>query len=213
MEMRIIAGILLIISFVCGLYTAVPLLIAEDLIQEAESVGMPSFLSGIFMTCAIIVMIFALLALLGGVMAITGKSFGLAILGAVFAMFTLGPIFLGSLLGLVALILLALSKDEFGGGVPMPPPGAYGNVPPAMPMGMDPLVQPAQPYGQPPMQQPPADQTPPMEQPPAYQSPPMDQPPAQPPREQIEEQPREQAPAYQSPPAEVPPKPPEEPQP
>ncbi len=212
MEMRIIAGILLIISFVCGLYSAVPILIAEDIAEEAEAMGMPSFVSGIFMTCAIIMVIFAILALLGGVMAITGKSFGFAILGAVFALFTLGPFFLGSLLGLVALILLALSKDEFGGGAPMPPPGAYGNVPPAMPVGMDPLQQPAQPYGQPPMEQPPAQ--PPMEQPPAQ--PPMEQPPAEPPMEQPPEQSVEQAPAYQTPTEEpeVPVvKPPEEPQP
>jgi len=204
LEMRIIAGILLIISFVCGLYSAVPALIAEDIASEAEELGMPSFVADIFLMCAVIIIIFAILALLGGVMAITGKSYGLAILGAVFALFTLGPFFLGSILGLVGLILIVLSADEFG-KTPQAavPPGGY--VPPAMPVGMEPSLQPpAPPYGQPPMEQPPVE---PPEQPP------MGQPPEQPPMETPEEPPVEQAPAYQTPPVEGPEEPPEEPQP
>ncbi|KYK29735.1 MAG: hypothetical protein AYK23_04970 [Candidatus Proteinoplasmatales archaeon SG8-5] len=67
----------------------------------------------ILMVCGVIFIIFSILALLGGIMAITRKSWGFAVVGAIFGLLTIGPYGLGFVLGLVALILIIISKDEF----------------------------------------------------------------------------------------------------
>ena len=74
--------------------------------------------------CATILVIFSIIAILGGLCAVLKRLFGMAIVGAIFAM--LSPLTFGAgfIMGLVALILLAIGKDNFvpmGGVVPMPP--------------------------------------------------------------------------------------------
>lgn len=61
--------------------------------------------SAILTACGAIMILLGIIALLGGIFAIQRKHFGLAILGGVFV--------LPSILGLVGLILVAVSHDEF----------------------------------------------------------------------------------------------------
>lgn len=75
-----------------------------------------SFLPGvgdIIMMCAAIMIIFAILAIVGGICALQRKVWGLALVGAIFCMISIGPMFISSILGLIGLILVAISKDDF----------------------------------------------------------------------------------------------------
>ena len=159
MEKRVLGGIFILLSAIMGLAIGGILIAGGSMIGGLDPTG---FVEDILIICGVIFMVFGLIALLGAINAIMGKSWGLAILGAIFALFTIGPYLLGSIFGLIGLILIAMSKEEFG---PQMPP--YGAPPPGYPMAQPP-------YGQPPMQQPP------MEQPPAQ--PPM-QPPQEPPQQ------------------------------
>lgn len=67
----------------------------------------------IIVVCGAIELIFGLIALVGSIMAIQRKSWGLALVGAIFCMISIGPMFIASILGLIALILVAISREEF----------------------------------------------------------------------------------------------------
>ena len=58
---------------------------------------------------------FGIMAIIGGVMAIRRRHWGIAIIGGVFGLLTFGVIFIeGSVLGLIGLIFIAISRHEFG---------------------------------------------------------------------------------------------------
>ena len=63
--------------------------------------------------CGGIEIVFALIGLLGGAMAIMRKMWGLALVGAILGLFTFGWFGISSILALVALILIAVSHKEF----------------------------------------------------------------------------------------------------
>jgi len=120
----VIAGVLLIVVAIMGLIVAMVAMGAVDmglgmldeyLVEDptGTATGMVDMIQGILMICGVIFMIFALLTLLGGVMSFLRKSWGFAMLGAIFGIFTLGPYGIGSILSIVALILILISKDEF----------------------------------------------------------------------------------------------------
>lgn len=75
--------------------------------------GMIGDVGAFLFICAAIEIAFGCLALLGGAMAIQRKSFAVAIAGAIFCMISVGPMFISSILGLIGLILIAISKDSF----------------------------------------------------------------------------------------------------
>jgi hypothetical protein len=74
--------------------------------------GLGSSIANIIIVCGAIGIIFSLLAVMGGVMGIMRKMWGLAIVGGIFGLLSIGY-FLGSILGLVGLILVAISKEHF----------------------------------------------------------------------------------------------------
>jgi hypothetical protein len=151
------------------------LIVSADAAGDFDPTG---FVEGAVVVCGAIFLIFSLIALMGAIMAITGKSWGLAIVGGIFGLLCIGFLGTGSLFGLIGLIIIAISKDEFGDGAPpgvmYPPPAGY---PPAQPPPAYPPPGGAPP-AQPPMEQPPMEQ-PPMEQPPAEPAP-VEQPPEEP---------------------------------
>jgi len=70
-------------------------------------------LAGMMTMCGAVLLVFAVIAIIGGVFGIRRKYFGLAIAGGVFGLLGIG-FFVGSVLALVGLILLAVSRKEFG---------------------------------------------------------------------------------------------------
>ena len=113
----LIAGLLMIGSAVLAAIMGIQYLVMDA--AEIESL-LPALPEGITIedimdmirACGVVVMIFAAIAMLGSVMAITRRRFGLAAAGSVFAILGYGYL-LGSVLGIIALILLLISRDEF----------------------------------------------------------------------------------------------------
>ncbi len=68
--------------------------------------------TGTLCLCGGIDFVFGMVSVLGGVCALSRKKFGLAVLGAVLGMLGLGLI-IGFIFGLIALILIAISREEF----------------------------------------------------------------------------------------------------
>jgi hypothetical protein len=178
MEMRVVGGVLIMISAIAGFIGGIAVIVGSSVLWGLDEV--PGFASGVATGCGAVMIIFAIIALFGAIAAIKGTSWGLAILGGIFAI-PIGYF----IIGLIGLILVAISKDEFQGEGP--PPGQYP------PQAYPPQGYP--PQGYPPQQQPPYQQPPP--QPPTQPpQPPPAQPPTQPPA------PAEEAPAEAPPPEE-----------
>lgn len=55
----------------------------------------------------------SILAIVGGVFAIKRTNFALALVGSVFCLISIGPLGVSFLLGLIGLIFIATSRDEF----------------------------------------------------------------------------------------------------
>ena len=62
--------------------------------------------------CGFVDLAFGVVATVGGVFALTRRHFGLAVTGGVFAILGLG-LLIGSLLGLIGLILVLVSRRDF----------------------------------------------------------------------------------------------------
>jgi len=69
-------------------------------------------LAGMLTMCGVVLLVFAIVAIIGGIFGIRRKHFGLAIAGGVFGLLGIG-FFVGSVLALVGLILLAVARKEF----------------------------------------------------------------------------------------------------
>jgi len=66
--------------------------------------------------CLLIIMIFAIFALLGSIACIKRKHFDLACAGCIIGFLSFGFFFIGSILSIIAFILVYKSKDEFENG-------------------------------------------------------------------------------------------------
>lgn len=73
---------------------------------------MTAFVTGVIWICGAIGIILSLFALLGGIMSLQRKNWAFALVGGILGLFTIGFI-IGSVLSLVALILIAVSKKEY----------------------------------------------------------------------------------------------------
>ncbi len=105
-NLPVAGGILCVIGGLLGLFGA-----SQILFIGAEYSAY--FDTGFFMICGAILLIFSIFALLGGAMAIQKKNWALALVGGILGIFCLGPLFLGSLMCLIGMILIAISKDSF----------------------------------------------------------------------------------------------------
>jgi ribosomal protein L40E len=89
--------------------------IAQGLLYLAtESMALDLGLSGTeeLCFCGALSLVFGLAGFAGGVFAVQRKGFGLALTGAILGMLSIGFV-IGAVLGLVGMILIAVSKEEF----------------------------------------------------------------------------------------------------
>jgi len=108
MEKRFLAGILLFAGFIFSVATIITLFL-----EYLDFEGSDPDTAQSRLTYAGIQSIVAVVILIGAMAAISGKSFNISVLGAIVCLLSIGIFFLGSVCGLVALILLIISKSEF----------------------------------------------------------------------------------------------------
>jgi len=116
-SMPLIAGIFLIIAGLLGLFTwSSALALDSSMIQNvlpADSPISAEQLQSILTTCGIIGAILSIVTLAGGIVAMKRKAWGLAVIGGILGLFTIGPMLLGSIISLIGLILVAISRKDF----------------------------------------------------------------------------------------------------
>jgi len=113
----IIGGIFLVIAAIDGIGTWAFVAFLGSLVSG----GMFGFIGGIIMACGAIEIIFAIVCLLGGIMAIMRRMWALGVIGGILGLFLGGSIALimgvilpeASLFALIGLILIAISHKEF----------------------------------------------------------------------------------------------------
>jgi hypothetical protein len=81
-------------------------------IYSAENVTGFFFIDEL-MVCIVIQLIFSIIAILGGTMAVMRRAYWLALTGAVLAMLSFGFFIISFILGLIGLILIATSRNAF----------------------------------------------------------------------------------------------------
>jgi len=120
--LSLIGGILILIAGIMGLVLGGLFIVAADAVSEGSNelgdwgidmAGAGDLLSDILLVCGAIIIILALIVVLGGFFGVQRKHWGLAILGGVLGLFLIGPYFLATILALVGLILVAVSKKDF----------------------------------------------------------------------------------------------------
>ncbi len=105
------AGVLLIIAGALGFVGLALLLFVGGFFSFLPFAG--GILGTLFLICGIVVSVFSAFALVGGIMAIRRRMWGLALTGSILGLFALGPLGIASILSLIALILVVISHDEF----------------------------------------------------------------------------------------------------
>ena len=117
-----IAGILLLIAGLLGIYTwgstavfdinTIDSTVIEQFQQSGVEITIEQ-IQDILGICSIIGIILSIFPLLGGILSIKRKMWGFTIIMSIIGLFTIGPFLLSSILSFIALILIALSKNEF----------------------------------------------------------------------------------------------------
>jgi predicted nucleic acid-binding Zn ribbon protein len=110
----VIGGALLIVTAIMGLFMGAMLLAVD--VSELDQYGLDiagDMLEDIMTVCGTIIIVLSLIVVLGGFFGVMRKHWGIAIVGGVLGLFIIGPMMLGSLLSLVGLILIAISRKEF----------------------------------------------------------------------------------------------------
>ena len=116
----LIAGILLVIAGLLGIFIWVTASFSIDssaieslLKQSGADISLEQFES-ILNICTTIGLIISIFPILGGIFSIKRKNWSFCVVMAAIGLFTIGPLFVSSLLSLIGLILIILSKNEFG---------------------------------------------------------------------------------------------------
>jgi len=102
-----LGGLLILASGILGVFSGIYALVVSDAYSAAGYVG-----SEFLTCCAVIIMLFSGVAVLGGLFAIQRRHFTLAVIGGVLGMIV-GGFWIGLFLGAIGLILVAPSRNEF----------------------------------------------------------------------------------------------------
>jgi hypothetical protein len=115
--MPLIAGIFLIIAGLLGLFTwSSALALDSSMLQSVLPADSPisvEQLQSILTTCGFIGCILSIVTLAGGIVAVKRKAWGLAVVGGILGLFTIGPVLLGSIISLIGLIIVIISRKDF----------------------------------------------------------------------------------------------------
>ncbi len=87
------------------------LTVGDDELERGTSTPF-AIIEGFLVICGALIIIFSIFAMIGAVHAFRRKSWKIALLGSILGLFTI----FGTLFALIALLIIALSRDEFNGG-------------------------------------------------------------------------------------------------
>jgi hypothetical protein len=135
MNYRSFAGILLVLSFVFTVVAAYDALIVDEIWEFATDGGDFAGIGMLVVYGTFITLGLGIVALAGGVSALTGKSFALSIVGVACGLISGGWYYMGTVCAVAALPVLILARHEFEGEErPMYVPYGEDGLPPdAMP--------------------------------------------------------------------------------
>ncbi|MFC1970546.1 hypothetical protein ACFLV0_01220 [Chloroflexota bacterium] len=106
-----VAGVFLIITGALGILGAIGSFIGFSVVSGGWGIpgmgAIPAFVPSIVLGSGIFILIVGALALIGGIFAVQRKQWGWALAGSIAAIFSL------IILGIPAVILVAISKNEF----------------------------------------------------------------------------------------------------
>jgi magnesium-transporting ATPase (P-type) len=108
----IIAGILAIVSWVSVITMDFSMIDITQL-QEIDPTITEERVRELMTLCGIIMCILSVFPLLGGILSFKRKLWGIAVTGGILGLFTIGPFFASSLLSLIGLIVVVMSRKEF----------------------------------------------------------------------------------------------------
>ncbi len=118
-----IAGLLLIIAGVLGIFNWAQIFLLDattlgsfldiSQIQEFNLSITSEQLLGLLQTCAIIGVIISIFPILGGLLAMQKKLYYIAIATSIIGLFSIGIMLSSSILSLIGLVLLILSRQNF----------------------------------------------------------------------------------------------------
>ncbi len=103
-----IAAVLMVGAGILELFAAI-----RGFTAQVPTTDLPINVSGFIFFCASLEFLMGLIVILGAYVAFKRGSFTLAVIATIAGMLGVGLLDLGSLMSLVALVLIALSKDEF----------------------------------------------------------------------------------------------------
>lgn len=112
LDKPIIAGSFMIIIFVISIFAGGNLIyLGKDIVGRGNWVR--DTFSGAYQVCGFLILIFGMALLLGAICAIKQVYWPIAFGASILGIFTIGPYYLGSILSIVALILLVISRGKF----------------------------------------------------------------------------------------------------
>ena len=115
-KLAVAGGVLVLVGGVLALISSFVGLIIFSLFSGGYYGGLYyyPYSFGMFQViCGVVGLAFAIIAIVGGYFAIKRRNFAMAVVGAVFCMLSFGSMGISSILGLVGLILIAVSSHEF----------------------------------------------------------------------------------------------------
>ena len=122
-SMPMIAAILLIISGVTAILfwisiitidmSTIESLIDISQLQQINPSITPGQIKEMLTLCGAIGVIIAVFPILGGVLSFKRKLWRIALVGGILGLLTMGPFFASSILALVGIVLIAVSRKEF----------------------------------------------------------------------------------------------------
>ncbi len=110
--MPIIVGVLLLAAFILAILSSIMILGSWGTWESLENTSLID-IGGLASCCVMILWFGAISSLLGAILSFKRSKYTLVILAAAFGMLGLGPFYLASVFSLIALIIAAISKDDY----------------------------------------------------------------------------------------------------
>ena len=118
----LVAGILLIIAGIISILYWVMIIVSADFfismmdisqLQQMDPSITAESIKNTLVLCGTVLVVISVFPILGGILSLKKKSWGLVVAFSIFGLFTLGMMFISTILSFVAMILLIMSRKEF----------------------------------------------------------------------------------------------------